>query len=657
MIFTFDSVNWFNKLIRPFFAAIDAVIYRLIGWILEGILNLSDLFANPTFVNTIYRRIYVVLAIFMVFKLTFSFIQYIVNPDAMTDKEKGVGKLISRTIVMLVLIIFVPILFFEEITVPGGSKGTLLNVLQRGVLKTLPQVVLGVDSNEVNKNSGSDGESIALMMLGSLYYKTDCESSKSNCETGLKAAISDFDAFEGSVNINDSGKFDYKYMWPLTTVAGIMLAVILLGIAIDVAVRVFKIMVLQMVAPIPIMSYIDPKASKDGAFASWLKMYISTYLDVFIKVGTVYLLMLIIGNLFTDNGIFGTQIKAHTSFMTRSFLIIFLTIGLFKFAKDAPKFIKDAMGIKDSGGGGIFGGLKALGAATGAVAGGAAGLVGGFAGGIASAKAAGQGGFMGAMKGLGGGVAGAFRGTAQGAKGAAKGNPLKGVSGALQAQNAITKRKIETAGMGSTWGGRMGTRVEEFFKGQTAADRDKEQMDDYKEAVDGAKGFKSVLADSAGKSNAIIGGTNLKQFKADVEAAKSGDAAALSRLKSYGFSKKVTTTASNGAKVSTTVGDLSAAIAGSAKFEKDWQKSYYNEVSAGRITDGDAQAVISAKSVADAGIRGLDLHDSTGAAINEVNADNAGMVIGIATSESNKIASSTKYKSNKANAEAIKRGK
>lgn len=495
MIFTFDSVNWFNKLIRPFFAAIDAVIYKLIGWTLEGILNLSDLFANPTFVNTIYRRIYVVLAIFMVFKLTFSFIQYIVNPDAMTDKEKGVGKLISRTIVMLVLIIFVPILFFEEITVPGGSKGTLLNVLQRGVLKTLPQVVLGVDSNEVNKNSGSDGESIALMMLGSLYYKTDCESSKSNCETGLKAAISDFDTFENSININDSGKFDYKYMWPLTTVAGIMLVVILLGIAIDVAVRVFKIMVLQMIAPIPIMSYIDPKASKDGAFSSWLKMYISTYLDVFIKVGTVYLLMLLIGNLFTENGIFGTQIKAHTSFMTRSFLIIFLTIGLFKFAKDAPKFIKDAMGIKDSGGGGIFGGLKALGAATGAIAGGVTGFAGGVAGGFASAKAAGQNGFMGAMKGLGGGVAGAFRGTAQGAKGAAKGNPFKGIGGAMQSQSAINQRKVTAASAGSTWLGRMGARGQDMLGIQSGVDRDLEDAKNLNAAAGNLKTIRDTARD------------------------------------------------------------------------------------------------------------------------------------------------------------------
>lgn len=492
-----DSVNWFNRTFRPIFASIDTIVYKLIGWTLEGILNLSDLFANPTFVNTIYRRIYVVLAIFMVFKLTFSFIQYIINPEAMTDKEKGVGKLITRTIVMLVLIIFVPILFFEEITVSGSNKGTLLNVLQRGVLKTLPQIVLGVNSTEINKNTGSDGEAIALMMLGSLYYKEDCEAKNSTCEVGLNAAVDNFNSFESTIVLdgNQNGTFDYSYLWPLTTVAGIALVVILLGIAVDVAVRVFKIMVLQMIAPIPIMSYIDPKASKDGAFSSWLKMYISTYLDVFIKVGTVYLLMLLIGNLFTDNGIFGSQIKQHTGFTTKNFLVIFLIIGLFKFAKDAPKFIKDAMGIKDSGGGGIFGGLKALGAATGAIAGGVTGFAGGVAGGIASAKAAGQNGFMGAMKGLGGGVAGAFRGTAQGAKGAAKGNPFKGIGGAMQSQSAINQRKVTAASAGSTWLGRMGVRGQEMLGMQSGVDRDLEDAKNLNAAAGNLKTIRDTARD------------------------------------------------------------------------------------------------------------------------------------------------------------------
>ena len=60
----------------------------------------------------------------------------------------------------------------------------------------------------------------------------------------------------------------------------------------------------------------------------------------------------------------------------------FLIIGLFKFAKDAPKFIKSALGIKDSGGG-LFDNLKGVGAAAGlaggALAGAATGMIGGAA--------------------------------------------------------------------------------------------------------------------------------------------------------------------------------------------------------------------------------------------------------------------------------------
>lgn len=413
-----------------------------------------------------------------------------------------------------------------------------------------------------------------------------------------------------------------------------------------------------MMAPIPVMTYIDPKSSKDGAFASWLRTFISTYVDIFVKLASVYLVLLLASKLLdtSASGMFGTDIAdiSKVSWNAANFVRVFLLIGLFKFAKEAPKFIKDALGIKDSGGD-FFGGLKTLGAAAGTIGGAAAGLVGGVAGGVAAAKAAGNNKFVGAMKGIGSGATGLVRGGAQGAKGAVKGNLFKGMSGAVAAQNAVTQRKMAAAQSGSTWSGRMGARASEFFTGQTAADRDKENIENYKDAIDSAKGFKSVLADSAGKSDAIINGRNLKQFKADVEAAKSGDDAALSRLKNYGFSKTITTTDSNGITTRTTVGDLSAAIAGSAQFEKDWQKAYYGEVESGTINDGDAQAVISAKSVADASLDGLGLKDSSGHSINSIDAGNAGLVIGLATSESNKIKSSSKYKSNKGNAAAIKK--
>ncbi|MDD6878628.1 MAG: hypothetical protein PUD59_00135 [bacterium] len=643
-----DSVNFFTKILRPFLAAIDYLIFSLIGSILEGIFNLSNLTVNTGLIQVIYRRIYVVLGIFMVFKLTFSFVNYLISPDKMTDKEQGVGKIVSRTVIMLALLILLPIVLFNDTllgykTDPNTGeekpRGTLLNVLQNGVIKTIPKIVLGVDDdvNSVEDNVASNGEYMATMMLRAFFYPRECISNNSNDCDMEKSSVT-LDNFVEEASARNDTYFNYHYMWPLTTISGILMVIILLGMAIDVAIRAFKLIILQMIAPVPIMSYIDPKSSKDGAFSHWLKSFGSTYIEIFTKLGAIYLLLLLIDRMFKsgDNGLFGTSYSSLGK-LSKSFVFVFLAIGLFKFVKDAPKFIKDALGMKDSGGS-MFGGLSTLGAAAGAIGGAAAGVIGGFAGGYAASNAAGGNRGKNLLSAVGGGLAGLGRGGIQGAKGASKGNLIKGMSGAISAQGALNARKIGTVAEGSTWSGRMSARAGEFFRGKTAADRDKYSIDNYKGAIEGAKEFKNVLADSARKSNVLIGEKNIKQRSALISAASAGDANALNSLiNDYGYK------------------DLSDAIAQTDQFEKDWQKLYFAEVEAGRINDGDAEAVMSAKSVADASIRTLNLKDSSNKLITEVRADNAGKVIGIATSESNKIKSSDKYKSRKADADAIKR--
>ena len=133
-----NSVGFFTKIIRPLAADLDKLIYGLVGWVLSGVLELSNLMANETFSQTIYKNLYVLLAVFMVFKLTFSFIQYMVSPDKMLDKDQGVGKLIVNAIVMLVMLILLPIIFFEPLIETDCKEMTLLNATQRGVLNTLP---------------------------------------------------------------------------------------------------------------------------------------------------------------------------------------------------------------------------------------------------------------------------------------------------------------------------------------------------------------------------------------------------------------------------------------------------------------------------------------------------------------------------------------
>lgn len=396
MFLVLDDVNIVSKILRGLLGGIDWLVYTIISWILEGIFNLSQLMASPVLVKIIYRRIYVILAIFMVFKLTVSFIQYLVSPDKMTDKESGVGKLIGRTVIMLAMLIILPIIFFEPM--PGRSDDkTVLNVLQSGVMKTLPKLILGVSpdpnssNNSVTMDASENGKYLAVKMLESFYYPAKCNSDSPAYEgqacTESDTELQNLNEFLSTINVkaDKGGVFKYQYMWPLTTIAGILLVVILLGFAVDVSIRVFKLLLLQMIAPVPVMSYIDPKSSKDGAFASWLKTFTTTFLDIFLKLGVIYLLLLLISKLFAsgDENIFGGAIDNIDGWMARNFVRVFLVVGLFKFAKDAPKFIKDALGIKDKGGGGGFMGKMASG-----LAGAAAGFAGGgLAGAVTGAKA------------------------------------------------------------------------------------------------------------------------------------------------------------------------------------------------------------------------------------------------------------------------------
>lgn len=138
-------------------------------------------------------------------------------------------------------------------------------------------------------------------------------------------------------------------------VVGIIFLVILIGFTIDIAIRSIKLSILRLIAPIPIISYIDPKSSKDGAFASWVKALTSTYLDLFLRLAIVYFVIFLIQDMIVN----GMIINNNTG-MVGIISLIFIWIGLFFFARMAPKFIKDALGMKGNMGNvglsGILGG-------------------------------------------------------------------------------------------------------------------------------------------------------------------------------------------------------------------------------------------------------------------------------------------------------------
>ena len=93
---------------------IDDMIYSLISSVYSLINQLAQtqIFTSGD-ISGFSRRIYALLGIFMLFKLSFSMITYLVNPDEFSDKSKGFGSLIKNVIITMILIVAVPYIFAE----------------------------------------------------------------------------------------------------------------------------------------------------------------------------------------------------------------------------------------------------------------------------------------------------------------------------------------------------------------------------------------------------------------------------------------------------------------------------------------------------------------------------------------------------------------
>lgn len=364
--------SWLQTQLRGLFASINYCIYSLIQWIIQGIFDIANLPSNFTLMEEMRTRIYVILGVFMVFKITISLLNYMLNPDAMTDKEKGAGKLVVRTITACAFLIVLPF---------GFEK---LRQAQEVFIPVLPKVILG--QTEDNSNTVQDNaEAMAVAALRAFYRPCDV------CETEVDViySLSDMNAtyadagdrevtevVDGQEQTETRNLYDYDFNYVFAAIVGIIMVLILFGITLSIAIRVFKMFLLEMLAPIPIISYIDPKSSKNGAFASWIKQVLMTFVDIFIKLGLIYIVLYLMSK-FTSSGTdalfdFGGLEKTDPRYL---YMQVFLILGLLMFAKDAPKFVKDALGIKDNGNHGFVEG--ALGAVAGAVTGAASGAISG----------------------------------------------------------------------------------------------------------------------------------------------------------------------------------------------------------------------------------------------------------------------------------------
>lgn len=144
-------------------------------------------------------------------------------------------------------------------------------------------------------------------------------------------------------NYVDDGEI--TYLFGLSTIAGAFTLYAFISFSIDMGVRAAKLAYYQIIAPVPLIMQVLPSFKSN--FSQYIKSVVSTFMEVFIRISVVYIVVYIICHLTemfsTVDALWGNQDLSGIETMLALALLI---LGLVAFARQAPKFIADSLGIK-----------------------------------------------------------------------------------------------------------------------------------------------------------------------------------------------------------------------------------------------------------------------------------------------------------------------
>lgn len=494
--------GWVADAIRLTLISIDYGIYYVVKMLFNVLLALSE-FELYTLVKEVEERVYVVLGIYLIFKVVMSLISYLVTPEKINDKTEGASKFISRVIISLVMLIMLPYAF------------SFLKTAQSSIIKTIPKFIFADGSGKSLSTQTSD--LLVSKSFGAFFFpdQDDCNDNS--------APIENMSQVWNLYDQTCTGKrktYAYSYWMVLSTVGGFVMIYIVFSMCIAVAIRAFKLIILRIVSPIAVLSYISPKSSKEGGmFSSWSKTLINVWLELFIYLAIIYFAIYCLQELLSGGLLEGWFTTASENSYAiklndaeKAIFTISLIMGLLMFAMQAPKFICDALGIKSKGG---FMKMLGYGAAAGGTIGGA---VAGTRASLASAKANGQTGLRyfgdnilkGALAGVTGGIGAGMAGAK--AINDAKGNAA---AAAIEAVRKKNQSNLEFGRNGGSFLGSLGADTRRLFGFGTAYDNLETGWKQEEEGIKKDEMALKEMQDANSHRKAILDRVNSKTAEAN----------------------------------------------------------------------------------------------------------------------------------------------
>src|SRR5574344_698377 len=317
----------FTNTIRKISFFFDKILLKLIDKMYDyfTILSRNEFFDADT-LKAFASRIYLFIGIIIFFKLSITIIKFVGNPDSVHDEKVGMGAILKKSAIGLVLIVLMPT-FFD-----------LALKLQAAILNdnVIPYIITG-QKQQKNQQQYTVGQNIGFTVYSG--FSSISVSASSNQKRQYKRAedFKDLDLIEDDLIIEKSKEKYVIDYFPLVSTAALAFVLFqMLTMCLNVAIRMVALGILEMISPIIIVDYMVD-TGKD-TFGNWLKATVSAYVKIFIDVAMLWFIVF-----FLDYITLGKSplLKQNNDKM----LIALVLIGLFLFTKKIPGLVSKIFGV------------------------------------------------------------------------------------------------------------------------------------------------------------------------------------------------------------------------------------------------------------------------------------------------------------------------
>lgn len=334
--------------------SIYSLLITLVGAIYNLVATVFELFSMLSKVTTIDKNVYgniienfyLLIGVVMLFIIAFYLLKAMINPDDNKETSSG-GKIVKNFITSVIILLILPTIFnfafsFQFAIVDYNTIGRMFGY------------------NNSADTMASAGNSMANSVFTAFFTP-----SREQCPTGdFDECAKDITSGEDKLstvisNVNKTGYFtsyskfgdnvakneiDFNFL--IALIAGLYLVYVIFSFCLDLGVRLVKLVFYQIIAPIPVFLRVVPEGKLSNTFNDWVKITITCYLEVFIRLFIIFFGVYLI-SAFTSNEGLGSFLNLGSGFLGLMAKVIII-LGVITFIKQAPKLLGDIFGFDSS---------------------------------------------------------------------------------------------------------------------------------------------------------------------------------------------------------------------------------------------------------------------------------------------------------------------